>query len=391
MEQSHLEVHLMSYNIGNIRSWKYTQREVDFILYNLSLEDQQVILPNDLDFLDRYIDLKSKNRRDVTQKIYFKPKYCLVKYDLFKWYKDDLRRGLWFYAYMYIYHKEINLNLKCHGDFLKDLLYSFDCSYKLDKVISENYVDKDYYLYTKNFAIRRASHLYIRYRTKTKYLHWLDPRNQKQIDWAIDYLEERRLLIQPFNFILTSNVDLYMQICSSIDAIDLHSEYNIKAESQKKVDYINDFQDKNDESIIQENPFASASKFLECDGSIISSLVIPELDKSIDENKSYNRSVEQSGTDQDITKEEHTHTRYNPFHEGFEPTEYKKKLLKRMRTAWNKKVFDSKEHVRPDKQVKLPHGYNKKLTKIAEAYDENTLDCLKQILDKEYDDVILGK
>lgn len=54
-----------------------------------------------------------------------------------------------------------------------------------------------------------------------KDLKWLDDKDERQIDWAITYLETKSLLWKPYLFITSGGQDKYDQICASIDAFEL--------------------------------------------------------------------------------------------------------------------------------------------------------------------------
>lgn len=309
----------MSTSLDDLKWMKYSQREVDVILYNWSLVNDEVIYPNDLNYLKGLYTYCLDNGILVISNNFFQEKVPLVNNELISWFKDDLRAGLFLYTFIHFKHNHLELIARFYNDFLKDLVISIDCVRKSND-LSDNKLFNTIY---KKYAIRDAFTFYKRYRTKSKDLSWLNCNNREQLDWAMEYLQKLGLLIQPYNFLPADNKESYIQICASIDALDLHPD----STTAIKVDNL--------------------------------------------PNQSFN----------DL----------HPFHTGYENSEYKEKILNNIRNAWNQKVFRDKKQVKLEKQIKLPYGYNKKLDKIAEAYGKNSVDYLKQILDKEYNDVIILK
>lgn len=354
----------------NVRFVKYSQREVDFILYKWSLINDEVRQPNNLSYLNNFFEHCLNSKSKMIDPIYLERRKSLINDELIGWFKDDLRAGLFLYTYLHFRHKHLNLDLQIYDNFLKDLVVSIDC------VSKENTI-QDIRLFTyahKMFAIRHASLFYKNYKTKSKYLSWLHRNDKEQIDWAIEYLQELNLLIQPFNFLSTDNTERYMQICASIDALDLHTDLSIKIirnTNSKKNDNVdnlaNDISEEESRLAFKDQDLHPNSRNIPSQQSKLNA-VYNVKDLPIN---SFNKS--------------------DPFHAGAKNSEHKEKLLSNMRNAWNQKVFRDKKSVVPERKMKLPHGYNKKLEQIAEAYGSNAVDSLKQILDEEYDKAVLSK
>lgn len=309
----------MSTSLDDLKWMKYSQREVDFILYNWRLVYDEVIYPNDLNYLKNLHIFCLDNDIVMPSNLFPRVKIPVVNYELISWFKDDLRSGLFLYTFIHFKHNHLELIARFYNNFLKDLVISIDCVSENNNLANSKFFNTIY----KTFAIKDAFNLYKRYRTKSKDLSWLNCNSREQLDWAMEYLQRLGLLIQPYNFLPANNKESYIQICASIDALDLHP---------------------------------NSTTAIEVDN-------LP--------NQSFNN--------------------LDPFHTGYENSEYKEKILSNIRNAWNQKVFRDKKPVKIEKQIKLPYGYSKKLDKIAEAYGENSVESLKKILDKEYNDVVLLK
>ena len=322
------ELICMPTSLDDLEGMKYSQREVDFILYNWSLVNDEVRYPNDLDYLKSFYIYCLSNDKLMINPSFFKRKRLVVDIELISWFKDDLRAGLFLSAYMYLKYKYLNFIIEFYNNFLKDLVFNIDFFHENINTIDKDVYSKSFVITAKTFAIRQAFYMYKFYKTKPRDLSWLNQNNREQLNWAMEYLQGMGLLIQPYNFLPADNKESYIQICASIDALDLHPPSSKAASS-------------------------TATKA------------------------------------DDLPN--HSLTNLNTFHTGYKNSEHKEKILSNMRNAWNQKVFRDKKPVKLEKQIKLPYGYNKKLDKIAEAYGENAIDSLKQILDKEYKDVVLPK
>lgn len=66
-----------------------------------------------------------------------------------------------------------------------------------------------------------AREKYVLNMASDKELKWLDKKNKKQIDWAINHLESKGLLWKPYLFIANNYEDKYDQVRASIDAFKL--------------------------------------------------------------------------------------------------------------------------------------------------------------------------
>ncbi len=362
----------MSTLLSSIKNMKYSQREVDFILYNWSLINDEVDCPNNLSYLKYFFEYCLEEKKKIIDPSFLQKHRFLMNNEVISWFKDDLRAGLFLYAFIYFNYGKLNINLRVYGDFLKDIVISIDCSHEKNYGLNTSFVSQFFNSRSKALILKQALQFYGTYKTKPKDLNWLSNSDREQLDWATEYLQELGLLIQPFNFLASDAKENYLQICASIDALDLHTDLSSKINKTKdeKLDAVD------------------TNMYLE--GEIFVTPIIGQ-------NFSHSNSgpVTQHANSTTPIKEDNLPKlvlkMQNPFHTGFENSELKVKILKNMRNAWNQKVFRDKKPVKSEKQLKLPYGYNKKLGEIAEAYDENMVDCLKQILDKEYDDVVPHK
>lgn len=332
---------------------KYSQREVDFIFRNLALDRKVSQYPHTLLDLKTVID--SEFKINMSEKVYFLPKYTLVPDNYIRWLKEDLRAALWFYSLLVIWHKwEFNIILE-HAIFPKDLILSFDIYYTDER--EHDFLCRNFLLFNKKIIIKNAIYFYNNFKTNHKYLSWLDKRNQEQMDWALDYLQEKGLLINAPTFLPNNTKDCYAQVCASLDALDLHSDLKSKLiDSQtRKTKNIDKPTQRSEQGMMsQEKQWTSGDEVFD-----------RALKKHWQNPKAFTTLVSKVNQD----------------------TDAKRELIQRMRTAWNQKVFRDKKTVKPEKQLKLPHGYEKKLNVVAEAYDENMVNYLKVLIDKEYDKI----
>ncbi len=344
---------------------KYSQREVDFILYNLKLDDYDLTTPNNLSYLNETFD--KYYTIDPSKKIYLNPRYCLVSDESIRWIKDDLRAALWFYSFLVIRQRwEFEIIIE-HAVFSKDLILSFDSYHK--RVGTRGFICRDFNLLNKNRLVRIAMPLYSEYKTSHKYLIWLDRKDQEQMDWAIDYLQERELLINAPTFLSINTKECYAQICASLDALDLHP--NLKEK-------LNDYQTAKAKNTSKDNQ-TSDQDVSSQEQQLISSNnnMVQAIRKTIDVNSDRNTYINEPKTKAYITL----------IREKYKVSDAKKDVLMKMRTAWNQKVFRDKKTVKPEKRIKLPHGYEKKVKEISIAYDEEMVACLKRIIDEEYNQI----
>lgn len=191
----------MSTSLDDLKWMKYSQREVDIILYNWSLVNDEVIYPNDLNYLKDFYRHCLHNKLSMICPTFFQGKIPVVKNELISWFKDDLRPGLFLYTFIHFKHDHLELRGRFYNDFLKDLVVSIDCVSRSNELLDNRLFNTIY----KTYAIKDAFILYKYYKTKSKDLMWLNYNNREQLDWAIDYLQRLGLLIQPYNFIPANN------------------------------------------------------------------------------------------------------------------------------------------------------------------------------------------
>lgn len=320
----------------------FSSREVDFILQNLEMDGHSVVTPNDADYLKKICTERAIN---TSSKHYFDPKAYLVPNDSIRWFKDDLRVTLWFYAFLVI-EQQWSMNLlSVHNIFTKDFALSFDCHFDhrgLRTNTLRNFLGR-----SKTRAIKIAFPYFSKCKTSRDHLRWLNENNKEQINWALDYLQEKKLLINAPNFTPTNTKECYAQVCASLDALDMHSDLQ-----QKLIDSY------------------------------------PRESKKTDK-------PDQTMTNGKLDTPRETTLGYRDNPEAFkkifkdvhEASDAKRELLTRMRTAWNQKVFREKNPVKAEKKTKLPHGYEKKVKEISEAYGEDMVACLKRIIDEEHNTV----
>lgn len=339
----------MTFIPHDLKRPKYSQREVDFILHNLELDGYRLEIPNDINYLGYIIDIKHK--LDTTRKIYFTPKFCLVSEDSIRWLKDDLRVALWFYAFLVIKQKwSINL-LTEHTIFHKDLILSFDSQHR--EVDPKIFVCRDFFLMDKNRVIKTAVPFYNSIKTSNKDLSWLDRKDQEQMNWALEYLQEKKLLINAPTFLAINTKECYAQVCASLDALDMHSDLQQK--------------------LIDSYP--------------------RESNKADRPDQTMTNGKRDTPRETTLAYRDNSEARYNSeafkklFKDVYEASDAKRELLTRMRTAWNQKVFREKNPVKAEKKIKLPHGYEKKVKEISEAYGEDMVACLKRIIDEKHNAV----
>lgn len=356
-----------------------SQRVVNFLLYQLNIDYGDVGFPNTVDYLDAYILDKQKIDHLIITQPYFTHGSFLLPEESIHWLASDLRASIWFYAYMSVEEKDFNLSMCEYGDFQKDLLLGIDCSLSDKRPLKRS--EWSYDLRRKKYTLIYAKALYSNFKTKVKHLNWLNPNDANQLQWAIDHLEEKNLLIKPPTFIPTINRDLYAQICASLDALDLFemSSYlnkeHIELENNEAVN--NEEEEKEKKITYVKMPFGqnvgTSRELIDDDRIVTNDVEKPEIETKAAELQSH------------LNKQE------SPFEQVYSITDFKKQSLKSMRNAWNQKTSRDKEEKKRPPEFKLPHGYNKKLDKIAEKHGKNAIDSLKQILDKEYNDVVLLK
>ncbi|WP_041757584.1 hypothetical protein [Psychrobacter arcticus] len=332
---------------------KYSQREVDFIFHNLELDGKISRYPHTLFNLKLAIDLEFKI--NIYERVYFFPTTTLVPDNYIRWLKDDLRATLWFYSFLILCCKwEFDIIME-HTVFPKDLILSFDLFHRAGN--KNGFLCRDFLLFGKKNIMKNAIYFYNNFKTNHKYLSWLDRKDQEQMDWAFDYLQEKELLINTPTFLPNNTKECYAQVCASLDALDLHSDLKsklidiqtTKAKNTDKPDQTSEqgIHSQEEQLIARNEEFDQASK------------------TNWQNPKAFATLVSKVNKDSDAKRE----------------------LIQRMRTAWNQKVFRDKKIVKPEKKLKLPHGYEKKLNVIAEAYGENMVIYLKALIDKEYNEI----
>ena len=332
----------------------YSQREVDFIFHNLELDSKFSIYPHTLFYLK--IAIYKEFKINMSDKIYFFPKLTLIPDSYIRWLKNDLRAALWFYSFLILHCKWDFYIIVEHNIFPKDLILSFDSQHK--KLNPNNFICRDFLLINKKRNMKKAISSYNELRTNHKYLFWLDRKNQEQMDWALDYLQEKGLLINAPNFLPNNTKECYAQVCASLDALDLHSDLKTKlidsqttkAKNTDKSDQVSQQgMESQEKQVIRRNEeFDQASKTTHRQNPKAFATLVSKVNKDSDA---------------------------------------KRKLIRKMRTAWNQKVFRDKKTAKPEKKLKLPHGYEKKLNEVAESYGENMVNYLKVLIDKEYDKI----
>lgn len=366
----------MSTLLDEIKNMKYSQREVDFILYNWSLIDGEVDCPNNLEYLKSFFKYCLDEKKQTIDPTFLQKERFLIGDEAISWFKDDLRAGLFLYAFIHFRYNNLSLYLQIYDDFLKDLVMSIDCFHEKNYGLNTSYVSKLFSSRTKRLILRQAFHAYKNYKNKPKDLNWLNRNDKDQLDWAIEYLQELGLLIQPLNFLSANQKDSYTQICASIDALDLHPDLGSKITDKIKNKRSTCVNGHDGHMYIQKE---------QCLVPVIGQNLLSNNDWFINQHGNPAKSIKQDNLPKLAFNS------LDPFHTGPKSSEHKDKILSNMRNAWNQKVFRDKKPVKLEKQLKLPHGYNKKLGKIAEVYNVNLVNCLKHILDKEYNDVISKK
>lgn len=344
----------MNNNLTLTNRLKYSQREVDFIFHNLELDGNVLKQPRTLKYLDLTLDLELKI--DRSKKVYFFPQFTLVSNDYIRWLKDDLRAALWFYSFLIISCKWDFYITTEHTIFPKDLILSFDLYYRDGN--KNGFLCRDFFLFGKRNIMKNAIHFYNNCKTNHKYLSWLDRRDQEQMDWALDYLQEKGLLINAPTFLPSNTKECYEQVCASLDALDVHPDLKSKLidsqttkakNTDKPVQVSQQGMQSQEKQVIRRNEeFDQASKTTHRQKPKAFATLVSKVNKDSDA---------------------------------------KRELIQRMRTAWNQKVFRDKKTAKPEKKLKLPHGYEKKLNEVAESYGENMVNYLKALIDKEYDKI----
>lgn len=350
-----------------LKRLEFNQREVDFILQNIDRDNYEVILPNNADYLEQ---IYKNYELDTLSLTYFNPALWLVSNDSIRWFKDDLRVSLWFYAFLVIKLEwQIEL-LSTYNIFTKDFVLSFDFYHGLNRPMPDGL--RTFATSFKARSIRMAAPYFNKCKTSRDHLRWLNENNKEQMNWALDYLQEKELLINAPNFMPANTKECYAQVCASLDALDMHSDLQ-----QKLVD-----------SYSRETKESKKANTL---GQIPTKGMRPQTDQLIRGNRELDQEMNNSKTD--IPRKNISNCRPNSeafkrlVHEVHEASNAKRELLTRMRTAWNQKVFRDKKPVKAEKKIKLPHGYEKKVKEISEAYGEDITSCLKRIIDAEYESI----
>lgn len=353
----------MQNGMSKLKHLEFDQREVDFILQNIELDGYDVILPNDANYLER---MYKNYGLDPNSLNYFNPKTYLVSNESIRWFKDDLRAALWFYAFLVIKQKwPINL-LSVHGIFTKDFILSFDCFYEINRPTPNGL--RNFLTFFKTRAIRIAVPYFHKCKTSRDYLRWLNESNREQMEWALDYLQEKELLINAPNFMPINTKECYAQVCASLDALDMHPDLQQK---------LADSYPRGPKESIKANNANQVH-----DGVMDSQTnQVITRNRALDQDMNNQANIPQSTALDGRPNSKAFRALVKEVHEA---SNAKRELLTRMRTAWNQKVFRDKKPVKAEKNLKLPHGYEKKLKEISEAYDEDIVVCLKRVIDEEY-------
>ena len=200
------------------------QREVNIALNELWLKHYEVSLPNDLDYLNATCD-KINLSEDDRNDLIISSKSNVLPDESISWLQNDLRAALWFDFYLYS-KRDLNFPWRdFSADFLKNLIINFD----LQNYSSTNRDGSQYNHYNiewKRDFMNEAKSLYIKVRTTLQDLEWLNEKNEKQILWAHSYLSTHGYLVQNPLFLCNDLSAYYMQICASLDALDIPNRRN---------------------------------------------------------------------------------------------------------------------------------------------------------------------
>lgn len=351
----------MDYNHFDFDKIRYSQREIEFIYCNL--ERLGFVTGPLQDIENLKLISSNESNRGMTDYTFFRTDLCLVKDELISWLKDDLRASLWFYSLLII-GQNWNLSIEIvHNVFSRDLILNFDCyQYGREK---ERSTFGFFQRWDKIRIMKFAIPSYNSHKVSPKDLVWLNYKNHKQIDWAIQYLQENHLLINVPTFLPISNKERYAQICASLDALDLHLDLEQKLISKTK-------------NTIELDQSLSKRLKLKQTEEIVKN---EAMDKDGKKSKANNyRKFTKSGLPR-------VEAYGKLVQSAYEASDAKVEWISRMRTAWNQKVFRDKKPVKAEKKIKLPHGYEKKVKEISEAYGEDITSCLKRIIDAEYESI----
>ncbi|MGO2302375.1 hypothetical protein ACT3QO_09680 [Psychrobacter sp. AOP7-D1-15] len=207
------------------RNLKLTQRQVNIALNELTLDGYNVDLPNDLEYLNttcNSLELTESYRESLVSF----SKSNVLPDESIAWLKNDLTAALWFDHYSYKYKHNLSFFWGNYSaDFQNNLITCFDLTniISLDRDGSEYH---DYNIEWKRNFMNEAKSLYNKVLTTPQDLEWLDRKSEKQIFWAHSYLSKYGYLIENPLFLSNDLSTYYIQICASLDALDIFGHRN---------------------------------------------------------------------------------------------------------------------------------------------------------------------
>lgn len=261
MSANSIEPSLVKLNVQKGRNLKLTQRQVNIALNELLLNEYNVHLPNDLEYLNNVcnsLELEESYKETLVSL----SKSNVLPDESITWLQDDLRAALWFDNYVYHHHdREFHWG-NYSADFQSNLIICFDLT-NIILVDRDGFEYYDYNIEWKRDFINEAKSLYNKIRTTIQDLEWLDKKNEKQILWAHSYLSKYDYLIYNPLFISNDLSTYYIQICATLDTIDIlaHNNNHPYKMSLRKKEIIRKmrnawtqmkFQDKRDDETAQE-------------------------------------------------------------------------------------------------------------------------------------------
>ena len=178
------------------------------------LTDQIMLQPNPIVHFDFLVAIKT---------------YGSIPDALLKWFSDDLRAGLYFSSF---------IKLEAFQDCLygeAEYLYWIKSIIKVSRLTVEGSISIDINISTDQKLrdaninnIATLKKMYLNNRTRAKILKWLDQTDVEQIEWAYDYLNDRKKIIFEGVFFPKTLSDKYNLILASIDiADDIKEEFTV--------------------------------------------------------------------------------------------------------------------------------------------------------------------
>lgn len=169
--------------------------------------------------------------------IYFKIKNYLPDHYV-SWFNNDLRCAL-FIAYLtqdqlrsYAFKGENELLDEVTENVRYEILY-FINNYLRYMPQYQRFIPRQFTGDWKVIDILAVKSNYFKNRLADSEIRWLEASNKEQVDWAYDYLSERKIILLSGVFVPTNTEEVYELILASLDVLSNVPEPNIGTKSRK--------------------------------------------------------------------------------------------------------------------------------------------------------------